>query len=104
VEEDSGRFQNVIEWETWKRVEGTKFEKWFAPCRWISPSGIVLVMSKTIPATDYPKKMPAFLWDFKRTNYGMLDGRLVCHDYGTHKMFENGMTKRMHEADWHDEP
>lgn len=25
-----------------------------------------------------------------------------CHDYGTHLMFEHGMTKRMVKADWWD--
>jgi hypothetical protein len=104
VEEKAGRFQIVIEWETWQRVQGTPFEKWFAPCRWISPNGIVLVMTRTVPATSFPEKMPAFLWDFKRTNYGMLGDRFVCHDYGHTKLLEYGMTKRMQEADWRDEP
>ncbi|WP_373379902.1 hypothetical protein [Cupriavidus nantongensis] len=102
VEEDAGRFQNVVEWETWQRVQGTDFEKWFAPCRWISPNGCVLVMARTTPAVDFPEKMPVFLCDFKRTNYGLYDGRLVCHDYGTSLIFEHGMSKRMRKAEWWD--
>ncbi|SOY56850.1 hypothetical protein [Cupriavidus taiwanensis] len=102
VEEDAGRFQNIVEWETWQRVQGTDVEKWFAPCRWISPNGSVLVMARTTPAIAYPEKMPVFLCDFKRTNYGLYDGRLVCHDYGTSLIFEHGMTKRMRKADWWD--
>lgn len=102
VEEDAGRFQNIVEWEIWQRVQGTDFEKWFAPCRWISPNGSVLVMARTTPALEYPEKMPVFLCDFKRTNYGIYDGRLVCHDYGTSLIFEHGMSKRMRKAEWWD--
>lgn len=102
VEDGSRSFQNIVEWETWERVRGTEFEKWFAPCVNISPSGSVLIMKKTIPILqkDYPKKMPVFLTDFKYSNYGEFDGRFVCHDYGTNLLFENGMSKRMKKADW----
>jgi hypothetical protein len=31
TESNAGSFQNIIEWETWNRVKGTEFEKWFAP-------------------------------------------------------------------------
>jgi hypothetical protein len=114
VEEDSGRFQNVVEWETWQRVRDTPASRWFAACRWISPNGSVLVMERTRPPapSEFLDRMPAFLCDFKRTNYGMAkaEGRhgkpetewLVCHDYGTHLMFEHGMTKRLRKADWWD--
>lgn len=115
IEETAGRFQNIIEWETWERVKETPFSKWFAACRWISPNGTILIMERTRPPApkEYPDLMPVFLCDFKRTNYGMSmlpdpkTGKpanvLVCHDYGTHLMFENGMTKRMRKANWWDE-
>lgn len=104
VEEGVGSFQNVIEWETWGRVKHTQHAKWFAPCEWISPNGSVLIMRRTEPAQkrQYPERMPSFLSDFKRANYGMLDGRLVCHDYGTNLLMEYGMTKRMIKANWWD--
>lgn len=114
VEKDSHRFQNVIEWETWQRVRDTAASRWFAACHWISPNGRVLIMEKTErPDPDaYPEKMPAFLSDFKRTNFGlsmMKDPKtgkpakaLVCHDYGTHLMFEHGMTTRLKKAEWWD--
>lgn len=114
IEKDSHRFQNVIEWETWQRVRDTDVSRWFAACRWISPNGRVLVMERTRPPapSEFPERMPAFLCDFKRTNYGMAkaEGKngkpdtewLVCHDYGTHLMFEHGMTKRMQKANWWD--
>jgi hypothetical protein len=104
VEERAGYFQNVIEWETWQRVKDTPMSRWFAACRWISSNGSILVMERTRSASDaqYPDRMPAFLSDFKRRNYGMLGKFLVCHDYGTNLLFENGMTKRMVKANWTD--
>ena len=104
VEDNAGSFQNVMEWETWQRVKDSPVAKWFAPCRWISPSGTVLVMERTepIPRAKFPTKVPAFLTDLKRTNYGLLKGRVVCHDYGTNLLIELGMTTRMRKADWWD--
>lgn len=97
-------FQNVVEWETWQRVKDTPASRWFAECRWISGNGSVLVMERTRPAADrdYPEKMPAYLSDFKRRNYGMIGKFLVCHDYGTNMLFEHGMTKREVRARWSD--
>lgn len=102
--EAEGRFQNVMEWETWRRVEHTAYAKWFAPCRWISDNGRVLVMEKTRPAieSEFPEKIPVFLTDTKRANFGVLNGRLVCHDYGSHLLMENGMVGRMKKAAWWD--
>lgn len=104
VESAAGFFQNVMEWEAWQRLKDTEFAKWLAPCEWISPSGTVLIMKKTIPARDreYLDRMPAFLSDLKKANYGMYNGRLVCHDYGTHLLMDHGMTKRMRKAHWWD--
>lgn len=112
VEDGAGKFQNVVEWETWQRVKDTDYSRWFAACRWISPNGAILIMEKTRPPApfEFPEKMPVFLCDFKRTNYGVsmlpdtktgkASNFLVCHDYGTHLMFENGMTKRMKRVEW----
>jgi hypothetical protein len=69
-----------------------------------SPNGRVLIMRKTEPApkTAYPEKMPAFFSDFKRSNYGLLEGRLVCHDYGTCLLATTGVTSRMKKVDWYE--
>jgi hypothetical protein len=99
-EETSGCFQNQLEWEIWHNVKYTKFAKWFAPCEWISDNGSVLIMKKTTPASKYPDKMPAFLTDFKKTNYGIYKNHLVCHDYGTSLCVTTGLTKRMRKATW----
>lgn len=105
TEDKPGSFQNVVEWETWLRVRDTPFAKWFAPCKWIGPTGIVLLQVRTdpVPPNKFPKLMPKFLCDFKRANYGMIGNQIVCHDYGTHLLFEHGMTKGMKLAKWWDE-
>lgn len=113
VETGAHRFQNVVEWETWQRVRDTPASRWFAACEWISADGIVLVMQRTRPPapSEFPDRVPLYLTDMKRTNYGMVgerhggDGKqfLVCHDYGTHLLFEHGMTKRLKKAQWWDQ-
>lgn len=114
VEDGAGYFQNVVEWETWQRVKDTPASRWFAECKWISGNGAVLIMERTRPAapTEFPGKLPVYLCDFKRTNYGMVASStrhgkagpdwFVCHDYGTHLMFENGMSKRLRSVEWSD--
>lgn len=101
--EESG-FQNVVEWETWKAVKDTPFAKWFAPARHISGYGAVLLMDRTLPAprAKYPKKMPVFLGDYKYSNYGLLNGRIVAHDYGSQINLSNGLSAKMRKADWWD--
>lgn len=110
TESASKKFQNVIEWETWQCVKDTPLAAHFAPCHSISPCGTVLVMHRTRPAGpgDFPELMPAFMTDFKRTNFGVIVGKngrrsFVCHDYGMHLLIEKGMTKRLKKARWWDE-
>lgn len=105
-----GNFQNVTEWQVWQAVRDTPMAIHFAPCHSISPCGAVLIQSRTRPAgmDEFPRLMPAFLTDFKRTNYGVIVGKkgerkFVCHDYGLHLLLENGMTKRTRLAYWWDE-
>lgn len=105
LESKSYSFQNVREWNVWETVKETKFAKWFAPCVSISPNGSVLIQRKTtpVPSDMWPEKVPCFLTDLKRANFGMYEGRLVCHDYGLHLLMENGMTTRLKKANWRDE-
>ena len=104
VETVAQKFQNIMEYETWQRVKETDLAKWFAPVECISPCGVVLVMRKTteIPSEQYPRKLPKFFTDFKRSNYGLLNGQVVCHDYGTSLLLEHGMTKVMRSVEWWD--
>lgn len=99
------RFQNAIEWEVWQTVKNTKYEKWFAPCQNISSNGVFLLQSKVemIPKAHYPKKIPSFFADLKYENYGILNGKFVCFDYGTiHITSLNKSMKstKMIEAKW----
>lgn len=84
-EAESYHFQNVKEWENWHEYsEYEKVSRWLAPCEAISPCGTVLLQKRTqpVPANfEWPEKIPGFLTDTKRGNFGLLDGRLVCHDY-----------------------
>lgn len=104
VERNDWGFQNITEWQVWERVRNNKATaRWFAPCVYISPCGSVLIMQRTTEAADaqLPRKMPWFLDDFRRSNYGMLAGRLVCHDYGSNLLIERGgATQRTHDANW----
>lgn len=101
-EQDGGSFQNVMEWQAWNRVKHTKIAKWFAPCVGISATGAVLIQRRTTIAgmSEYPDKLPSFLTDIKTSNYGMLDGRFVAHDYGFTLLMENGMAERMRKVKW----
>lgn len=80
-------FANVHEmtfWEDHKLFEPVA--RWLAPCEWMSPDGLVLLQKRVaMLPLDYelPKRMPTFLTDFKRENYGLYEGRLVCVDYST---------------------
>lgn len=102
IENEAGQFQNVFEWETWLRVRDTEHAKWFVPCEEISPSGCILIQRRTHPIRldELPEKVPAFMTDLKPSNWGLLDGQPVCHDYGRHLLMEFGMGKRMVKARW----
>lgn len=105
IERGAGSFQNVLEWETWNELSETKYARYLAPCHWISPSGIVLVQTRVAPLTpEYEDvRLPEFLCDFKRSNYGVLDGRVVCCDYGTNLLINHGAyASKRRKPDWWD--
>lgn len=100
-------FQNVLEWNLWndaKEMGNPDVLKWLAPCDRISANGQILIMERTKPAKKYPDQIPAFFTDTKRNNFGMIGNRFVCHDYGTHRMCNGGLTKRLFKPKWYDEP
>jgi hypothetical protein len=87
IEDGAGSFQNIREWSFWQDCAETKDVKRFlAPCCDISPCGTVLIQKKTspIPPGKFPKVLPEFLTDVKPENFGMLEGRVVSHDYALH--------------------
>jgi hypothetical protein len=80
-------FANVHEMRFWEDHQHYKpIADWLAPCEWMSPDGLVLLQKRVSPLPlDYqlPEQMPSFLTDFKRANFGLYEGRLVCVDYST---------------------
>lgn len=103
VEQGSKSFQNVSEWETWGWVLGKpKHECWFAQCHNISPSGMVLIQRRALPVRDkeLPKLLPSFLCDLKPENFGLVDGKFVCFDYGTVASVVGEMRVVMTKAEW----
>lgn len=107
IETAAQSFQNALEWTTWEQLRDTKFEQYLAPCHSISPCGIAMVQTKVapLPPDDDPLmkdlRMPAFLTDFKRANYGLLDGRIVAADYGSNLSINHGaFASRMRRVKW----
>lgn len=105
IENSTHSFQNIMEWEVWESVkyeDDGHAKPWFAPCEYISPCGIVLVQHKTTVPTreQFPAKLPAFFSDIQKPNFGMYEGRFVCHDYGYNDLMEVGKTKRLKKAEW----
>lgn len=94
VSESSRDFQNVMEWETWRYAVGRPAEKWLAPCHHISFSGSILIQSRTTPLKKLPKRLPDFFTDLKAENFGLLDGRVVAHDYGLSRLLPDGLETR----------
>lgn len=94
IETEGRAFCNSHEWSLWLEVQGTKWEKWFAPCLEIDAFGTALIQARTQPMSpeqwaSFPR-LPNFFADLKQENWGMLEGRPVCHDYGNHNFFRHG--------------
>ncbi len=103
VETTAQSFQNIMEWETWDALNNTKYSKWFAPCHAISPCGIVMIQTFIPDLLWDEKRMPEFLTDFKRSNYGVLDGQVVCRDYGTNILLNHGaFGSKLKRVEWQD--
>ncbi len=103
-----GSFQNIHEWDLWQQhfnPKPTNVCKFLAPCVSISHSGNVLIQKRTKPVPfiyELPKSIPVVLdSDLKRENWGMLKGRMVCHDYGRHNaIYYASKGANMIRADW----
>lgn len=100
VEQKSGRFQNIHEYQFWEDFQWENgIARWLAPCVAISPCGSVLIQKKVEPLrrSDLPKLLPIFLTDLKITNFGLYEGRVVACDYAT--ILDRPNT-RLKNADW----
>jgi hypothetical protein len=85
VKVDHSGNQNAVEWAVWQRVRGTEHADSFAPC--VQFEDGYLVMRRCQPCNEtLPHDLVVFGVHIKDSarhgNTGMLDGRLVCLDYG----------------------
>ncbi len=91
--------QNYNEWVIWSIVKdlGDEYSKWFVPCVNISNDYNILIQKKTEPVQSYIEQLneiPEFLEDVHANNFGVLNGKIVCHDYGylnLHKLLKNNL-------------
>jgi hypothetical protein len=78
-------FSNVQEMKIWCSFQNKKsIARWLAPCEFLSPDGRLLLQKKCDAVPSHyklPKRLPLFLQDIKRENFGIFEGRLVCLDY-----------------------
>lgn len=100
IERDTDYFvgANAAEWRWWDELQyAPTYARWLAPCKWISPNGRIMLQMRTthIPADRVPDKLPAFLCDTKWENFGMLNGRIVAHDY---PQINSSLPKRLRKA------
>lgn len=93
-------FANILEHKFWSDHQYyDKVARWLAPCETLSPDGRVSLQKRADPlrSTDtLPEKVPGFLTDLKRENFGWLGGRLVCLDYAMFVMSPNVRLKKAH--------
>lgn len=85
IENGDGHFQNVTEWKMWDDSQHcAALAKWLAPCHYISCNGNFLIQTYAhdLGLNEIPKKLPAFLTDHKRENFGKIGKQVVCRDYG----------------------
>lgn len=102
IETRAQSFQNIAEFETWEWVQSGPLAKWFAPCEFISPCGLILMQRKVEPVriAELPKRLPSFLCDLKSENFGIMDGRFVCCDYGTVPSSIKSASRKLVPARW----
>jgi hypothetical protein len=79
---------NRAEMELWVEMQDHPLGKWLAPCVALSPDGTWLIQRRTEPLqfSQLPEKIPKIFCDAKIENWGMFEGRVVCHDYGNNNM------------------
>jgi len=78
-------------------------KEWFAPVLWMSPNGKILIQERTKDYAstnkEYPDQLPSFFTNIKYSNFGWLNNRFVCHDYGAINRFIK-YDKKFRKANW----
>lgn len=95
-------FANVTEWRNYIDLkERHWFSKFLAPCEIINQTGEVLIQQRVThkEKKDYPKKIPIYFTDIKRTNFGWIGNQFVCCDYSfLRQPLKSG--KQLRKANW----
>lgn len=103
VENNNDGFSNAREWKLWEHVEYGPFEKFFAPCISISNTGKFLIQERVEQNNNkLPAKILHFFTDTKPENFGWLNGKFVCCDYGSMGFQQNWNKKKYKNPHWKD--
>lgn len=102
---------NTNEFLIWNEVSGLHgdlawVKDWFAPILWMSPNGKITIQERTTSChnekfykKELPKEIPVFFSDVKDDNFGWLNNKFVCHDYGFINRFIKYNSK-FRKANW----
>lgn len=103
-----GVIANTNEFDIWDEVQHWKgkyenLKNFFCPVTAMSSDCKVLFMKRTQPlrVEDIPNEVYTWVTDQKLENFGILDGRLVIHDYGLTLIKNGGITNRKRKADFY---
>lgn len=108
IEHTGWSFHNQCEWNIWREVKDWPISDWFAKCIDIDAIGNCLVQERTQPFysdrefRDALRKtrggiLPEVFSDTHYANFGLVDDRVVCHDYGYNKFLYFGARKMCEE-------
>ena len=95
---------NMMEYSIWKACEHYEpGRKWLAPCGPLDLGGKFLLQRRVATPPDdfvWPDRIPNWLTDTKKRNFGLLDGRLVACDYAMDLPLAKGISTRMWKVNW----
>jgi len=105
IDKTNGAFPNVSEWDLYNNIKNAhpKEAKLLAPCIQISNAGKILLQERTEPLKNgkrLPKMLPSFFADQKIQNWGLLNNRVVCHDYANHRLYKKADV-RLVKPEWY---
>jgi len=100
---ETRRFANIHEMKFWDdNYYRKKISAWLAPCEYLSPDGRLLLQKRCDPipsSMKMPSKVPSFLADVKRENFGLLGKKIVCFDYAITILNPSTRLKKSHLGD-----
>ena len=103
IAKHGGREVNLLENRIWWEICYQKtLARWFAPVISCSEAGKYLIQKRVdmIPKKEYPKELPGFFTDTKYGNFGLLDNKFVCFDFGCFNVWESIKTNKTRKVKW----